>query len=381
MKKKRITHQGRKLKQKRRHTPGQILGIVVALLLLIGVAFWKVKPVFAQTVLSEIRDFLVTKAGFTYLQDASADFLYFKETENYTAYAGEKATNGRHRMRLTVDKYIFDYSLLAASLATLGVSTGAAPAPLPTTGDEARDALLRIQALTANIEQHSAEIDAQLLEAQQVTQGVLATAQLIDVPAERMILFENVRQGTDIRHRLNEGGIKQEIILRDPSQRYNQFTFSLDTHGLTPRDIGGGVWYFYAANNQPVFRIPKGWAKDESGAFTNDVAVTVENGFIVLRVNEEWLYANERVFPILIDSSVEVIPELRKTNSAYKKVTPAAEDTGKDMKPVKAPSDTVTATQSADQKVPITPTAPTASISAEPSDVPGSSASGSITEE
>jgi len=301
-------------RKKRTPTRSSIRPLVAVI---IGVVFlaifaW-VKPVMAQTVVSQIRDALVTKAGFTFLNDASSDFLYYKESQNYKAYAGDKTTNGGHKMRLSVSRYILDFSLIgASSVSLLSSSPSATPAsPSASTTDEARQALKRIGVLEQSIDETLQKIDTLLDAGQGGALDINTEARLIDTPSERIVLFENVRQGTDIRYRLNEGGIKEEIILRDGQNRNHQYIFSIDAHGLIAKDVGSGVWYFYDRGT-PVFRIPKGWAKDASGAFTNDVLISIEGNILTITVNEQWLYAKERVFPITIDPTIEVIPEKRQ---------------------------------------------------------------------
>ena len=301
------------------YASNKLIGTFIVLISGLVISIWLAKPVFAQSVVSQIRDILVTKAGFTFLNNASSDFLYYKETENYTAYAGSKLAGSGHMLRLSVGKYILDYALLDASSVSLGsdISVASVSATSDAQVDPARQALARINALNEAIDSHQAEITTLLEEALNNSTAVAVDPpQLIDLPQQRIVVYQNIREGLDIKYYLNEGGIKEEMILHNPDKLYHVFVYSYDAHGLTSKNMGGGVWYFYNSNNTPIFRIPKGWAKDAAGAFTNDVDVVVDQGIIRVKVNEQWLYSNDRVFPIVVDPSIEVIPEKRLSRGA-----------------------------------------------------------------
>lgn len=271
-----------------------------------------VRPVYAQRVVSGIRDYLVTKAGFVFLNDATSDFMFYRETENYTAYAGDKPTNGGHRMRLSVNKYILDFQLLDVRKYTAPSPSSVSPTLQPTSADPVRAGIESIINRMQSVEKQSGELDRMLEEIQKSQQGIAATARIEETETERLIVFENVREAVDVQYRLNEGGIKEEILLRHPDHRYHTFIYTFDAHGLIAEDVGNLVWYFKDSHGTSIFRIPKGYAKDASGAFTNDVRIRILDGYIITTVNEQWLSSEERVFPITIDPSIEVIPEKRQ---------------------------------------------------------------------
>jgi len=95
----------------------------------------------------------------------------------------------------------------------------------------------------------------------------------------------------------------------------NEFTFGLSAPSLTYKDIGNGVWYLFDASGSAVFRLPKGWVTDGNNVFTNDVTQQIQevNGKLQLTLTAplSWLTAKERVYPIVVHSALEVIPERR----------------------------------------------------------------------
>jgi len=118
--------------------------------------------------------------------------------------------------------------------------------------------------------------------------------------------------------------IEEKIILENPEAiqkaAESVFVFELNTHGLTFKDVGGGVWYFYDQNGEAIFRIPKSYAVDDKGNFTNDVSTEVseqENSSttkttVRLSIDDEsWLISPLRALPITTKLVLEVVPEKR----------------------------------------------------------------------
>jgi hypothetical protein len=338
----------------------------------------RARPVFAQTPVGQLINLLKSKIGFQY--GDNADFLFTKETPNYIAYAGDKATVGGHRIMLAQDKAEVEFSFLSASgeattsaqvatdsakltaadqttltlaeqildrqatasgsvataAATVIRESGIAPterailasasgilsagsgqasgsANMILTQEE-QDFLLLIQLKTRKITQSSQEINKDILSAIQEVNDVLSKAKLEEDEKERKVVFSSITSGIDMVYRLNENGIQQEISIANPGTHMNIFTFALNTHGLTYKDTGHGVWYFSDRTGY-VMRFPKAWATDENGTFTNDVVTTIskQNGkdVVTITVSPSWLADTSRSYPVTIHSALEVVPELR----------------------------------------------------------------------
>lgn len=290
----------------RQVTPLVSIQKIAGFVVLLGVTLFFL-PRAVPFVFSRVQEF-AKKSGFDYWDNPSADYLYQKETENYTAYAVNRKS-GAHAMRLSAGEFSFEYALAGIHNAS---SSGEKIEQSIPSNDEARQVLDRIQSLIQSIEKHSDEIDQMLTGGLYMPPQVTA-ARLVDTPSERSVMYEHIAPGMDIRYRLDEGGIKEEIFLHDASHIYTSFVYSYDAHGLSVESVGSGVWYFSDTAADSVFRIPKGWAKDAAGAFTNDVTIDVRDSVLVMHINEQWVSSEDRVFPIVIDSSIEIVPEKRKT--------------------------------------------------------------------
>ena len=231
---------------------------------------WQYPP--AKPTIEAIRNGVYLKSGILLPGDPSIAFVFSKNNSYYTAYAGDKKTHGSFRMRIDAVGRYLEFTLLDIPEATV-------------------DVLKTISSLRSV--------------------KVKTIAEMADERFERVVMYRNVWPGTSIKYSLTDAGMKELIMLSDPAKRHAAFIFSYRAPHLTVKNIGNGVWYFYDGAT-PIFRIPKGWAKDAAGAFTNDVTVLIENQHILLKVNRAWIQAPDRVFPISIDPSIEIIPSKRK---------------------------------------------------------------------
>jgi|GEM_PF-4661820 len=268
---------------------------------------------FNKKAIAQITSFLIHKAGFVFLDAPDAEYLYFKQTDNYTAYAGDKGEAQLVQTRLAVGEQMLDLALLGAYETAPNESTSSADVVPSVTKDpnDAKAVLERIRALSESIEHTSTELIQRADETRQAISGLHAPARLADETQERVVVYENVRPGMDIRYRLNEGGITEEIVLKDAQVRYAQYYYSLYMRELVATDIGKNVWYLSTKDGGHVFRFPRGWAKDKTGAFTNAVLTDIDGGLMKKTVDPSWLYAPERAFPIVITNLIDIVPEMR----------------------------------------------------------------------
>lgn len=212
-----------------------------------------------------VRASVREQEGVREFSPSESSYKYRKNIGVYVAFVGDSSGQGGHQVRLAHLKHAIDYSLIAARGREHGADEMHASFP--------------------------------------------SDVAFISESGVRVAKYPHILDNVDAIYRLNPGGIKEEVILRDSNARYSQFYYAIQTHGLTITQKNG-VMYFYAKET-PIFRIPKGWAKDATGSVTNDVTVEMQEGKLVLSVNEPWLYSPDRVFPVVIDPSIEVVPELR----------------------------------------------------------------------
>lgn len=204
-------------------------------------------------------------------------------------------------------------SLLNRIDPVLGEATGSGQLAL---SREAQDFALLIRIKSFRIAQHELDIDMKLAAVNRDLSAIMSQATLKEEPSERVVTFHNIAMGADLDYRLRESGIRQQVVLRDAEKRYKNFIFLIKKSGLTVYDVGGGVWYFRTRTGADIMRIPKGYATDAAGTFTNNVDLVITEQpdvgeVMVVSVSPDWLAAPERVFPVVVETSLEITPEFR----------------------------------------------------------------------
>ncbi|MFJ4498584.1 DNRLRE domain-containing protein [Streptomyces sp. NPDC088864] len=129
--------------------------------------------------------------------------------------------------------------------------------------------------------------------------------------------YAGIRPGADVTLQATHGAVKETIVL-DSSDAPHVWTFPLDLDGLTPSLDEHGAVLLKDADGAAQAIIPKGWMEDSSHdpetggpALSGDVdyALTEQDGHWSLKVelDDAWLDAPERVYPVKVDPSVDDI--------------------------------------------------------------------------
>jgi len=149
------------------------------------------------------------------------------------------------------------------------------------------------------------------------TFAVTGAAPAIAVPAADAVTYRAVRPDADLRLVATATGDKEEILLRSRSAPAS-WTFSLRLRGLTPSlDASGSVLLTDPAGKVRA-TIPTPWMRDSAidprsgeGRLSYGVhyrLAPAAAGAWTLRVDldQAWLHAADRVFPVVVDPSLQV---------------------------------------------------------------------------
>ncbi|MFE9796033.1 LamG-like jellyroll fold domain-containing protein [Streptomyces goshikiensis] len=129
-----------------------------------------------------------------------------------------------------------------------------------------------------------------------------------------VITYPDVRHETDVELIAGSDSVKETLILKDKSAPA-EWRFPLALQGLTAKLDGlGGVVFNDAAGHQQGW-MPAGWMEDSKKAPNSDEGVIssgvtydlVRDGsrqVLVVKLDQKWLSAPERVFPVKVDPSV-----------------------------------------------------------------------------
>ena len=119
------------------------------------------------------------------------------------------------------------------------------------------------------------------------------------------ISYENALDGAvSLRYSVMHQKIEEDIILRSKSD-FTSYTLTVNTGGLTVIAEDDGSVTFRNASGEAVFTIDAPWMQDSAYGFSKDIAVTVaqtgNTATITYTPSAEWLAAEDREYPVLID--------------------------------------------------------------------------------
>ena len=149
-----------------------------------------------------------------------------------------------------------------------------------------------------------------MLKVEKCRKGILQS-----VGSEAM--YENVEANTDLEYKIEGNNIKENIIVRERAEEY-KYLFSLNTQGLKLRLSEDNTnLEFYSekvqengeCEEQKEFTIPSPYMYDANGETSEEVYYELEpqtEGKYVFSVvaSTEWMNAEERAFPVVIDPQI-----------------------------------------------------------------------------
>jgi len=128
-----------------------------------------------------------------------------------------------------------------------------------------------------------------------------------EVVEDNAILYNNVFENIDVQYTLNELGYKEDIILRAPVE-VSEYQYYLDFEGKLEEKEGSVLLYDEQGNllytlNAPVMM-------DANEQTSNDINMSLskedDRNIITITANREWLEAEDRVYPVVIDPSATI---------------------------------------------------------------------------
>ncbi|MEU3791755.1 LamG-like jellyroll fold domain-containing protein [Streptomyces fructofermentans] len=128
------------------------------------------------------------------------------------------------------------------------------------------------------------------------------------------VIYEDVRSSSDLEFVAGGSSVKEVVVLKDDDAP-TRWRFPLELQGLTAQDDGRGGIVFVDAEGAARAAMPPGWMQDSAhaegvgeGQVSSGVVynLTEEDGrpVVVMTLDQDWLAAPERVFPVRVDPSV-----------------------------------------------------------------------------
>ncbi len=131
----------------------------------------------------------------------------------------------------------------------------------------------------------------------------------IQIDNRSSIVYNDIRENTDIEYILDGNNIKENIIVKAKTDSY-EYAFKLSLTGLTAElDQGGNILLRDVKTENIKYTIPAPYMYDGNGEYSYDVFynLVASKGGYTLKViaNEEWINDQNREFPVNIDPTIQ----------------------------------------------------------------------------
>lgn len=124
------------------------------------------------------------------------------------------------------------------------------------------------------------------------------------------MIYSEIEEGVDLEYRCREEGIKENLIIKKRQENYH-FDFRLKIGDFEPAFNEEERTLELRKEGRPVFRILSPYMTDEAGERSDDCSYAVEQDGnelkLVLHCDEAWINDEERVFPVVVDPTIEVV--------------------------------------------------------------------------
>ncbi len=137
--------------------------------------------------------------------------------------------------------------------------------------------------------------------------------------AENTVTYEDGIDGIDFQYVLMGNTLRENIILNEKFNKY-EYEFFVKADGMTAvLEEDGSITF--SAQGDEIFTIPAPFMYDASGEKSTDVSYKLKEKkdgyYLTLTASKDWINAEERQFPVIIDPDIEVDVD----NSSVVKVT------------------------------------------------------------
>ena len=124
------------------------------------------------------------------------------------------------------------------------------------------------------------------------------------------IVYNNTRKNTNIEYVLNGNDVKENIIVNAPCESY-EYIFQITLDGLFAElSANGEISVKDSQTNETKYVIPAPYMYDADGNYSYNVSYILEQVkdeiyLLVVTADSEWINAEDRAFPVVIDPTFE----------------------------------------------------------------------------
>ncbi|MDR1630581.1 MAG: DNRLRE domain-containing protein [Oscillospiraceae bacterium] len=136
------------------------------------------------------------------------------------------------------------------------------------------------------------------------------------------VTYKDIFADTDLEYVISSNRLKENIVIYEPQQEYI-YKFDMDLDGLIPQEQEDGSIYLLenADDGKPVFilQAPYMYDANDEVSYAVEMNLTENDGVYTLSitVDPDWLNDEERVFPVVIDPTLEFKLEASSIYDAY----------------------------------------------------------------
>ena len=154
---------------------------------------------------------------------------------------------------------------------------------------------------------------------------VKKTSDIINKSVEKSsqcVRYENIISNTDLEYTVNGNGLKENIIIKKPSDNYF-YTFAVTTENLKLElNTDNSIAAKDSKTGEVAYVIPSLFMYDSKGTYSNEVTVSLseksKNEYeLAIEANEKWINSKERVFPVIIDPQITTKQIRSNIDSTY----------------------------------------------------------------
>lgn len=150
--------------------------------------------------------------------------------------------------------------------------------------------------------------------------AILNAEEKLDEKSEKMaaknktsgMKYSDVYDDTDLEYILTSSSLKENIVVNKAKNKY-EYKFNADFGGLVPKNEGdGSIGLYKSVGNTQVLEmyIEAPYMYDANGNISKDVSIsfnqTGKKYKITVTANKEWINADDRKFPVVIDPTVKL---------------------------------------------------------------------------
>lgn len=135
------------------------------------------------------------------------------------------------------------------------------------------------------------------------------------------VTYKNVYKDTDFEYIIGSDGIKENIILKS-KKAPAEFTSEYKANGLTPVQADDKTIELQAADGTVIYTLTAPFMEDAQGGTSANITLTLvgnkNNTFTVkTSLDSEWLNAEDREYPVLVDPVLKTHQDVNEVQSAF----------------------------------------------------------------